>query len=75
MEEKEKIRLFFTLMLEQSFPIRILICLREEFLGKLSYLEQYIPHLYRYKVSLDHPDEEVIRDIITRSFEVFNINQ
>ena len=73
--ELSQIGILLALVKRAGLPIKILISIREEFLGKLSFLENEIPYLYQFKTNIDHPDEKTIRIILKNSFEAFNINQ
>ncbi len=67
--------LFLKLIFDYKIPFNIIISLREEYFGYLDQLQYYIPHIFYKKIRLAHPDEDTIKEIIEKSFEVFNINQ
>ncbi len=67
--------LFLKLIFDHKVPFNVAISLREEYFGYLDQLQSYIPYIFYKKIRLAHPDRNTIKEIITRSFEKFNINQ
>lgn len=54
---------------------KIIISIREEFLGTLSIFEERIPYFFDYKLRLVDPVDKIVDEIITKSFAQFNINR
>ncbi len=74
-QEIDKFGLFLKLIFEYKIPFNIIISLREEYFGHLDQLQSFIPHIFYKKIRLAHPNKQVIKKIITKSFQEFNINQ
>ncbi|WP_282079199.1 hypothetical protein [Aquimarina algiphila] len=74
-EEINKFGLFLKLIFEYKIPFNIIISLREEYFGHLDQLQSYVPHIFYKKIRLAHPNKDVIKNIIKKSFQEFNINQ
>lgn len=74
-EEINEFGLFLKLIFDHKVCLNIIISLREEYFGHLDQLQSYIPHIFYKKTRLTHPDKETIEEIITKSFDRFNINK
>ncbi len=74
-EEIDKFGLFLKLIFDYKIPFNVIISLREEYFGYLDQLQSYIPYIFYKKIRLAHPNEKIVKNIIERSFEEFNINQ
>ncbi len=74
-EEIDKFGLFLKLIFDYKIPFNVIISLREEYFGYLDQLQSYIPYIFYKKLRLAHPNEQVVKDIIKKSFKEFNINQ
>ncbi len=74
-EEINKFGLFLKLIFDYKIPFNIIISLREEYFGYLDQLQSYIPYIFYKKIRLAHPNEDVVKSIIEKSFKEFNINQ
>lgn len=74
-DEINKFGLFLKLVFDYKIPFNIIISLREEYFGHIDQLQSYVPHIFYKKIRLAHPNEEIVKNIIEKSFEEFNINQ
>ncbi len=68
--EKEEFNIFLEKVLKQDLNVRIIISLREEYLGYLDYFEKTIPSLFLNKVRLDRLEMEQLKAITTRILEI-----
>lgn len=71
-EQEQLIRTFDALM-EVDLPIKIIIILREEYLGSLYQFEQEIPFIFDYKLRVEQMNLERVKTVVTKSFAAFNI--
>lgn len=60
-------------ILSQNLPVKIIIIMREEYLGSLYQFEKVIPILFDYKFRVEKMTLEKIKQVIIASFDKFNI--
>ncbi|PHN02011.1 nSTAND1 domain-containing NTPase [Flavilitoribacter nigricans] len=61
------------LLLTQDLPCKVIFIIREEFLGELYELEQYLPHLFDFKFRVEVMNYLRIHQILKSSFDTFKI--
>lgn len=74
-KEAEQVGIFLSLINRAGLPIKVIIAIREEFLGELDFLEKHIPGIFHHRIKIGHPNENSVREILQKSFKTFNINQ
>lgn len=56
-----------------ELPCRVVLILREEYIGQLYDFEKVVPTLFDYKLRVEPMTNKYIRDVMEQSFEAFNI--
>ena len=60
-------------ILALNIPIKIIIIIREEYLGSLYQFEKDLPLLFNFKFRVEQMNLEKVKQVINTSFEKFNI--
>ncbi len=58
---------------EAELPCRVILILREEYIGQLYNFEQIVPTLFDYKLRVEPMTNNYIREVMQESFKAFNI--
>jgi len=77
-ENNEEIRQFGTFLsfiLSSNIPIKILLAVREEYFGRLTTLDKFLPQVLYRNSFIDNPTIATAEKIIRKSFDAFNINK
>ncbi len=61
-------------LLKEDIPIKIILIIREEYLGSFYQIEKEIPYIFDYKLRVEQMNLESIKKVITTSFSAFNIS-
>jgi hypothetical protein len=61
-------------LLEQKLPCRIILVMREEYLGQLYPLEKEIPSLFDHRLRIEPMNNLRVTEVLEKSFEKFNIS-
>ena len=72
-KEQQQLINTFKALLEADLNIKIILILREEYLGSLYQFEKEIPFLFKYKLRVEQMNLEKVKNVITKSFAAFNI--
>ncbi len=73
-EEQQQFMQDIQRLQESELPCRVVLILREEYIGQLYDFEQVIPTLFDYKLRVEPMTNKYIREVMLQSFEVFNIS-
>jgi len=71
----EKVVFFNNLnqLLKRNLPCKIILIIREEYLGRLYEYEQYLPNLFDFKIRVEAMNTQRLREVITGTFDYFKI--
>lgn len=60
-------------MLDRKLPCRVILVIREEYLGQLYPLEREIPTLFDHRLRIEPMNNTRVQEVLEKSFEKFNI--
>ncbi len=60
-------------LLDAELPCRVMLVMREEYLGYLYELEQHIPYLFDFRLRVEPMNRQNLMHVMGASFEQFNI--
>ncbi len=60
-------------LLERKLPCRVVLVIREEYLGQLYPLEKEIPALFDHRLRIEPMNNARVQEVLEKSFEKFNI--
>ncbi len=60
-------------ILEKELPCKILLVIREEYLGRLYYFEEAVPDIFDHRVRVEPMGRQQVGQVIEDSFQKFNI--
>lgn len=60
-------------LLAQKLPCKVLLTMREEYIGQLYDFEKVIPHLFDFRLRLEPMNLLRVKEVIQQSFQRFNI--
>lgn len=72
-EEQKKFAEDLQALLKADLPCKILLVMREEYLGQLYHFEQVIPQLFDYRMRVERMNPAKVKAVLESSFEQFNI--
>lgn len=72
-EEQEQFILGLKELLSAELPCRILLVMREEYIGALNQFEKHIPTIFDFKVRVEPMNANRMRRVVDASFDKFNI--
>ena len=73
-EEQQKFMQDIQRLQDADLPCRVVLILREEYIGQLYDFEKIIPSLFDYKVRVEPMSNKYIREVMSESFKAFNIS-
>ncbi|MEM8898389.1 MAG: ATP-binding protein [Bacteroidota bacterium] len=73
-EEKKEFISIISDILEEELPCKILLVMREEYLGQLYPFEKEIPTIFDHRVRVEPMGIQKVKEVMTSSFEKFNIS-
>lgn len=73
-EEKTKFFKDISSLLKRNLPCKIIIIIREEFLGQLYEFEQFLPNLFDFKLRVEPMNTTKLNEVLTGTFKHFNVN-
>lgn len=72
--EQQKFIQQIALILEKELPCKVLLVIREEYLGRLYYFEEAVPEIFDHRVRVEPMGRQQVGQVIEDSFRKFNIN-
>ncbi|MEM7511012.1 MAG: ATP-binding protein, partial [Bacteroidota bacterium] len=72
-KEQQKFIQQIALILEKELPSKILLVIREEYLGRLYYFEEAVPDIFDHRVRVEPMGRQQVEQVIEDSFQTFNI--
>ena len=60
-------------LLEVDLPCKVILAIREEFIGQLYHMEQQIPSIYDFRLRVEPMGRARVKEVISKSFEQFSI--
>ncbi len=72
-EEQENFAKQIRSLIDAELPCKILLIMREEFIGQLYHIEKIIPMLYDHRLRVEPMGFKKVSSVITRSCQQFNI--
>lgn len=60
-------------LMEKELPCKIILIMREEYIGQLYHFEKYLPHIFDFKLRVEPMVNKQVQEVIFQSFEQFNI--
>ena len=72
-EEQETFARSIRELLSAELPCKIILVMREEFIGQLYHLEKEIPSIYDFRLRVEPMGFKKVKEVITNSFNAFNI--
>jgi hypothetical protein len=73
-EEKQQFINTIHALLKADLPCRILLVMREEYIGKLYEFEKVVPSLFDYRLRVEPMNTARVKSVIAASFDKFNID-
>ncbi len=73
-EERNDFALNLRILLDSNLKCKILLVMREEYIGRLKDLEYGIPEIFDFTYRVDQMDDEHVEEVILSSCEAFNIS-
>lgn len=72
---EERIKFFkdISLLLKRNLPCKIIIIIREEFLGQLYEFEPYLPNLFDFRLRVEPMNTTKLNEVLTGTFNHFNV--
>lgn len=61
-------------LLDDQMPCRVMLVMREEYLGHLYDFEKVLPYLFDYRLRVEPMSANRVKDVMLASFEQFNIS-
>ena len=72
-EEQARFAAGLRQMLERKLPCRVILVIREEYLGQLYPLEREIPTLFDHRLRIEPMNNARVLEVLEKSFDKFNI--
>lgn len=72
-EEQSKFALNLKQLLDRKLPCKVLLVIREEYLGQLYPMEKEIPSLFDYRLRIEPMNNSKVHEVLEKSFTSFNI--
>jgi hypothetical protein len=72
-EEQAAFAANLRLLTERKLPCRVILVIREEYLGQLYPLEKEIPTLFDYRLRIEPMNNARVLEVLEKSFQCFNI--
>ena len=72
--ERQKFVVDLKAILDAELPCKILLVMREEYLGRLYDFEQKIPYLFDFRLRVEPMTINRVKEVLQQSFSAFNIS-
>lgn len=72
-EEQEIFAQSLRELIEAKLPCKIILVMREEFIGQLYYLEKEIPNIYDFRLRVEPMGMKKVQEVITGSLQHFQV--
>ncbi len=60
-------------LVESDLPCKVILVMREEYLGNLYHFEKELPYIFDFKLRVEKMDNKKVKKVISDSFAEFNI--
>jgi hypothetical protein len=72
-EEQERFMRGIQQLLDAQLPCKILLVMREEYLGRLYAFERFVPSIFDFRLRVEPMSAGKVREVLRASFQRFNI--
>lgn len=72
-QEQQQFILNIQQLMEKELPCKVVLIMREEYIGQLYNFEKYLPYIFDYKLRVEPMNNKQVQEVLQNSFEQFNI--
>jgi WD40 repeat protein len=72
-EEQQEFAVSLRALLEAQLPCKVILVIREEFIGRMYLLEKEVPTLFDFRLRVEPMGSKKIQEVVSASFQRFNI--